>query len=461
MATYYVDSNATGLNSGTSWTDAWTTIDSATNVNAGDVILVDDSHVDAFVGNKNLNFYGGTFLNPIKIISVDKATNDYSSGATIKSAPSNYNLYINGNILFYGCTIQAGERLALPQSSDYRMWFDDCVLGTLGTGQHRYIQFGSGSGDGQSSSIIVTNSTIGDQYNNYPYRFSGHGTMHIRNCTFASTSARTLGGRGNVMFMNDDSPKVTIEDCDFSAETATTNLFGGMTMSSSFTLRRCKLQSGYSIGTLNEFSQVSLEDCESSNLTSPSINAIFADPFGVSESVSSVYRSSGASDGTTEYSFKFTSNSNALESHLPISSFSFAKYVGTGSQTITVYLAGGSSLNDDDFWIEVESPSEEASPTAQGKFRTTKPYPLATPTALASDTSSWTGTGVGTAQKVEVAIAPTIAGTVTVRCYLAKPSTTVYVDPKISTDGKQRVFDGVLVDGEATQTTSPKFHPLG
>ena len=319
---------------------------------------------------------------------------------------------------------------------------------------HRYISFGSGSGDGQSSSILVTNSTIGDQYVNYPYKLDGHGNIHIRNCTFASTSARVGGGRGNVMFMNDDSPKVTIEDCDFSAETATTNLFGGLTMSSRFTLRRCKLQTGYSIGTLNAFSQVSLEACESSNLSNASINAILADPYGVSESVSSVYRSSGASDGITDYSFKFTSNSNALESYLPISSFSFAKYVNAGSQTITVYLAGGASLNDDDFWIEVQSPSEETSPTAQGKFRTTKPDPLATPAALTSDTSSWTGSGVGTKQKIEVAISPTIAGTVTVRCYLAKPSTTVYVDPKISTDGNQRVFNGVLVNDDVVTSSA-------
>ena len=97
----------------------------------------------------------------------------------------------------------------------------------------------------------------------------------------------------------------------------------------------------------------------------------------------------------------------------------------------------------------MSSPSEEVSPTSRNKFRTTKPEPLATPTALTSDTSSWTGTGVGTKQKVEVAISPTIAGTVTVRCYLAKPSTTVYVDPKISTTGNQRVFNGVLVDGDA------------
>jgi hypothetical protein len=155
------------------------------------------------------------------------------------------------------------------------------------------------------------------------------------------------------------------------------------------------------------------------------------------------------------------SNSNAKEFTQALEVNDIVCEVESGSQTITVYVAGSASLNNDDFWIEVDSPSEEVSPTAQGKFRTTKPEPLATPTALTSDTSStWNGTGVGTKQKIEVAISPTIAGTVTVRCYLAKPSTTVYVDPKISTTGNQRVFNGVLVDGDAGGGGGATVHPL-
>jgi hypothetical protein len=175
---------------------------------------------------------------------------------------------------------------------------------------------------------------------------------------------------------------------------------------------------------------------------------------GSTKGVSTVYRTSGANAGSSDFSWELTSSSNSIEQYRALGSLPITKWVDGGSQTITVYLAGSASLNNDDFWIEVESPSEEVSPTAQGKFRTTKPDPLATPTALTSDTSSWTGTGVGTTQKVEVAISPTIAGTVTVRCYLAKPSTTVYVDPKLSGTGYQRVYNGVLVDDNETITTT-------
>ena len=148
------------------------------------------------------------------------------------------------------------------------------------------------------------------------------------------------------------------------------------------------------------------------------------------------------------------SNTLAIESLGALESLPITRHVEAASQTITLYLASSSTLNDDDFWIEVESPSELSTATTQSKLRTTLGSITSTPTALTSDTSTWTGTGVGTAQKIEVPISPTIAGTVTVRCYLAKPSTTVYVDPKLSGTGYQRVYNGVLVDDNETITTT-------
>ncbi len=44
MATYYVDSNATGLNDGSSWTNAWTNLSSSTIASSGDTVLVASDH---------------------------------------------------------------------------------------------------------------------------------------------------------------------------------------------------------------------------------------------------------------------------------------------------------------------------------------------------------------------------------------------------------------------------------
>ena len=184
--------------------------------------------------------------------------------------------------------------------------------------------------------------------------------------------------------------------------------------------------------------------------------SLVADFYGETTNETSVYRSSGANNGDADYSWKMTSNANT-DSYCSLQSAEICKWVESGSQTITLHVASAVALGlyQDGFWIEVESPSEETSPTGLGKFRTTKPNPLAITSTLAIDSSSsWTGSGVGTKQKIDVAIAPTISGTVTVRCYLAAPSTTIYVDPKISTDGNQRVFNGVLVNDDVVTSSA-------
>ena len=66
MATYYVDSNATGLNDGSSWTDAWTSIASITAVAAGDTVLVSSAHSETTSVNV---IPPSSVVAPVKIIS--------------------------------------------------------------------------------------------------------------------------------------------------------------------------------------------------------------------------------------------------------------------------------------------------------------------------------------------------------------------------------------------------------
>ena len=50
MATYYVDSNATGLNDGSSWSDEWTSISSTTTISDGDTVLIACDHSETHTG---------------------------------------------------------------------------------------------------------------------------------------------------------------------------------------------------------------------------------------------------------------------------------------------------------------------------------------------------------------------------------------------------------------------------
>ncbi len=455
MATYYVDSNATGLDDGSSWTDAWTSIASATGATAGDFILVSHTHsqTPSYPWPRFLN---GTVNNPIKLISTNSSTGQYAYGAKFSSgsvASSGGNIYCKGfdfSTLIYDFSFGGSTTLPLGDIAVFEncyfgfnrggtdvnfaiggnqtvVKFVNCEIYSSGTGSLMLSdsQFWSGRFEFDSCIFDAPNAYVSTSNYNEPSK------PHLfRNCDLTNFS---------YMFVNGNSQRqVVVEDCNLNA---------------SFT--------AFNVTPHDE--KLTVFSSDDSVLTGEADGVhLIATSRGEVTTSKTEYRSSGA-ESDVNYSWKLAASSSCVEGYTALDAVPISKYVESGSQTITVYVAGGASLNDDDFWIEVESPSEEVSPTAQGKFRTTKPDPLATPTALTSDTSStWNGTGVGTKQKIEVAISPTIAGTVTVRCYLAKPSTTVYVDPKISTTGNQRVFDGVLVDGDAAPSGGggSTVHPL-
>lgn len=455
MATYYVDSNATGLNDGSSWSNAWTSIASVPTGTGGDVILVSNSHSES--GTTNI-MAAASVSNPQQVISTNPSTGTYQAGATFVSG--GFNLY--KGIRYSGITFRC-------QTGDIKLNVEGGICECY---ECTFEGDSSGASPFYNQGVVVRGGTY----------YYGHG--RFINCTFdftndnynvgAVTANKSFVFIQDCTFINAKSPffrattdfthnhkKFEVRNCDLSA--ATSLVLGGQ-QRCDFLISNCKISSSVSYlsaAFTEPLAVLDIIDCDDGTISSRHGLTAREAYQGSLSTVYTEHRTSGANDGTNDYSWKMVTNSNAKEVTQSLESNLIVREVDSGSQTITVYIAGGSSLNDDDFWIEVESPSEEASPTAQGKFRTTKPDPLATPTALTSDTSNWTGSGVGTVQKVEVAIAPTIAGTVTVRCYLAKPSTTVYVDPKISTDGNQRVFNGVLVDGEAAASGGgATIHPL-
>jgi len=102
------------------------------------------------------------------------------------------------------------------------------------------------------------------------------------------------------------------------------------------------------------------------------------------------------------------SQSSTVEGWVGTVSPWMSRWVPGGSEiTLDVFLAHngvgdgtGGALQTDQIWLEVQGPSDANPATAQGHHFVGRPAFNATPTDLASDGSTWTGTGVGTKHKL-------------------------------------------------------------
>lgn len=423
MATKYVDSNATGLNDGSSAANAWTDVASSSGVAAGDEVRISKLHAQSGA-SLTVNWSNGTIANPVKLLTVDFSSSDaLATGASITTTG---NMALTGHVYANGMTWNCGGQLFLEWSPG-KSWFQENG-GFVLTGNSDPNFFGGGPA---FTMISLLNATL---------NMSGMGST-ARKVSFQQSGLfRMIGGS----LVNKTSQITAFWDGNFPVqmefEGVDLGTFTNLLENSSrveVVVRRCKgsITNWFSTAVTQQGSYYLIERSVSGTLTVDSLGLTkFGGWAGTITSDLTRYRSGGANDGVqaNAYSWAMTTNGSALPLYVPLRSPPITVWVPAGSQTITVYVASGVTLNNDEFWVEVESPSEAGSATAQAKYNTTRCAPRSTPAALAPDgTSTWTGSGVGTKQKVTVTINPTIAGPVSLRIFAAKVSTAGYVDPKL------------------------------
>jgi len=204
------------------------------------------------------------------------------------------------------------------------------------------------------------------------------------------------------------------------------------------TFMRCKLPSGAFTPVVGTWASpddgiVRLYHCSSANQTYDIYEASYQ---GVVEDSTSIYRDSGASNGTTAYSIKMVSSAGCAENIIALESIPIHGW--TSSTTETTFTIEGvwdsaTNIQDDEIWMELEYPADNSS--GLGAIAKDKCAILGTPANQTASTETWTGTSGFSNEnkfKLSVTVTPGKAGPITVRVYLAKASTTVYIDPKIT-----------------------------
>ncbi len=433
MTDYFVDDGGDGTD-GLTWAKAEVTFAAGVaHLTAGDRLIVGHDHTES-IGSSTFAF-STTRASPNIVISATStaggAVVTYNKADNVQLAGTGAaDITITGFVELYGLSLRAGDDMIFNATNN-RLLYDDCLLEFTGTSS----VFALGSSNGQhvltfkNTDVNWSNSTGG----------TGSG-FRITAPTIFNWNGGTLSYAGStqptVLFsLFDRATTFTCAGVDLSAITsALVSLTSGSDIQVQF--RHCLLNSGVALttGAIASKGVIVLNDGSDDSTGNDLYRLDLIDYFGSTVHDDAIYRNDGASDGTNNISWKMVTTTNAIEFGSPTVSPPIYSWVdATGSTTFTVSIVwdSASDLQNDEVWLEIEY--LESSADTDTAFADDRMADVAaTPADQTNNTETWTGTGgFGTANKVEVSVTATVnrVGPVIGRVHLAKPSTTIYVDP--------------------------------
>lgn len=386
--TKYVDSNATGGNDdGTSWTDAYLTIQQAlTNASSSEEVWVaagSTPHNETFTaGNVTLNCVNGFHGTEVKVISIDPSDDSYDPVSTPQLYVDDYttdNLYLTGWQYWIGIGIQACIFNPNYSSNTYKYHRD------------LYMEVGIGLAG-------ITSGGGYAMYGGYLKHLATAQSYHISNNSGAHLYINGL----TVLAGTDATPNsiinaqgdgvVICEGCDFSAITGMTGyvILNSNAEDSFIKCIGCKLPSdiGFTlIGNLAPGAVGILSGCGSTN-ENTNVELTHRTFEGTSRHDTSVYLD--ASDDDDSYSLSLSPNTSYIEDYVrpfrrELASILFDASAGDQIKVNLIYDSAVVYQNND-IWIEVEYP-DASSPLL--KTVSTQCAFKETPGDISSNSESW------------------------------------------------------------------------
>ena len=154
-----------------------------------------------------------------------------------------------------------------------------------------------------------------------------------------------------------------------------------------------------------------------------------------------IYRTAGASNGTTNISWAMTSNTNSEWLHQSLDSPEICIWNETTGSSVTVtvefLIDSATTLYKEDVWMEVSYLGTSGVPLGSLDVDSRLATYLTALTTTECDTgtgvANWTGDAAGAkSYKLTSTITPQEKGVISATVKLAKASTTIYVDPMIT-----------------------------
>ena len=434
QADVYVDDGGSNTSPYETWAKAapalLTAIDYAS---AGDTIYVGSDTTDQLIATTVFDG-AGTVAAPIRIISADITSGEppttfetmTAGGGNIDGKTGGgYDVDFGGYNVWTGLKFTAGDNLQASGTGanifyDCDFVIDDSFeIGLAGSAMNDYVEF---------NNCTYTQITSGS------FVMSG-GALVWRGSTFSFD-----GGTTTSLFNINSSRPSKVQVCDVDFQLAVDDYLADANnhgVHHVVDFKRCKVPAWSGGGLLVDAIGIEGTIIKFHSVSNSDIIYQFQENYATGQinEDTGIYLDA-TYDGTNGYSAKMVTLANAIEWQRPLR-FKLAElWNPTANATVTVemVLDSATALNNDDVWIEIEYPNGTTGALGDIDRTSRAATILTTPSARTSSSVSWTGTGgFGNEQKIKIAetLASDQAGVLTIWVCLAKPSTTIYVDPKV------------------------------
>ena len=445
---YTTPGTSTTTDSGVTWTcracTTWANANiyleyMAENDVAGDRFFVKNDLNTSFAGAISMS-WAGTLTSPTRVICVSDSSEPPSTvatGAVVATTGTNTITTTGGTSLslyMYGITLKAGSGtgqsgIAMSTSTGGWVVYDNCTLEIGDTNAGTELAIG-----GTLGTVHVLNSTL---------KFAAAGQRLI--CGSAGLYSNcVITGALLTNFCQNTANNFTwglFEACDFSACAQGVNLFSVSNYGCKIDVRNCKMPASWTgsihNGTPPRHTVMTLSNCDSADTNYRFERKTY---FGTITHNTSIYRTAGASDGTTVLSYRMVSSADAEWMHQTLDSPEIVVWNETTGSAITVtceiLIDSATTLYKEDVWMEVEYLGTSGAPLGtvdrDSRLATYLTALATTECDAGTGVSNWTGESVNAkSYKLVSTITPQEKGFIHATVKLAKASTTIYICPKL------------------------------
>jgi len=426
MADFFVDSNASGSNDGSNWANAFNTFAAGVSaLSVSDRIIIANVSAQSLSSNETYTFAGDNVVITSTVSGSNTITSIKAVSKQIDVTGSNDLTFNGNNTNIFGMSISGRD----VKFNDVRT--EDCDLFADGTSGSAGANLGTSVGDARWVSINDKRKNEATNASGAVIQVVADSVVIFQGGTIESDRVSVSANHTALEVLQGATMIADGVDCNGFTLPKLTN---GGDLYNTLQLTRFRLNAATTT-LLNVMpstnGQVATIDCvDSSNTVNRQYTATY---HGELFSDTSIILDATNPDGDT-ISNKIVSNSKVQNFFVQARFLLAAGWADfSTSKTLTVEIVQDgttTALNDDEFWIEVQYPDDTTSAYHVESDRSPN---SATVAAQEASTATWTGlSGTNVKQKCSVTTTNTgKQGPYQVFVCLAKPSTTVYANPKI------------------------------